>query len=53
MAVKTLVDGLNITGELTMGGRCEDYIFGKHFTHFFNNNGYQETEILKRTHIDI
>jgi len=53
MAVKTLVDGLNITGELTMGGRCEDCIFGKHSTHPFNDNGYQETEISERTHIDI
>jgi len=53
MAVKTLVDGLNITGELTMGGRCEDCIFGKHSTHPFNGNGYQEMEILERTHIDI
>ena len=53
MAVKTLVDGLNITGELIMGDRCEDCIFGKHSTHPFNNNGYRETEILERTHIDI
>jgi len=53
IAVKTLVDGLNITGELIMGGRCEDCIFGKHSTHPFNDNGYQETEILERTHIDI
>jgi len=53
MAVKTLVDSLNITGELTMGGRCKDYIFGKHSTHPFNDNGYQEMEILERTHINI
>ena len=36
-----------------MGGRCKDCIFGKHSTHPFNDNGYQETEILERTHIDI
>jgi len=53
MAVKMLVNGLNITGELTMGDKCEDCIFGKHSTHPFNDNGYQETEILERTHIDI
>jgi len=53
MAVKTLIDSLNITEELTMGGRCEDCIFGKHSTHPFNDNRYQETEILERTHIDI
>jgi len=53
MAVKTLVDGLNITEELTMGDRCEDCIFGKHSTHPFNDNGYQEMEILERTHINI
>jgi len=40
MANKNLVDGLNITGELTMGERCEDYIFGKHSTHLFNDSGY-------------
>jgi len=48
-----LVNSLNITEELTMGGRCEDCIFGKHSTHSFNDNRYQETEILERTHIDI
>jgi len=53
MAVKMLVDGLNITEELTIGGRCEDCIFGKHSTHPFNDNGYQETEILERIHINI
>ena len=53
MAVKTLVDGLNITGELTMGGKCEDCIFGKHSTHPFNDSGYRETEILERIHVDI
>jgi len=53
MVVKTLVDGLNITGELTIEGRYKNCIFGKHSTHPFNNNGYQETEILERTHIDI
>jgi len=36
-----------------MGGRCKDCIFGKHSTHPFNDNGYQKTEILERTHIDI
>jgi len=53
MAVKMLVNGLNITRELTMGDRCKDCIFGKHSTHPFNDNGYQEMEILERTHIDI
>ena len=47
------IDGLNITRELTMGGRCEDCIFGKHSTHPFNDNGYQKMKILERTHIDI
>jgi len=53
MANKNLVDGLNITGELTMRGRCEDCIFGKHSTHPFNNSGYRETKVLERIHIDM
>jgi len=53
MATKTIVDGLNVTGELTMGGRCEDCIFGKHLAHPFNDNGYWETETLKRIHVNI
>ena len=36
-----------------MKDRCKDYIFGKHFTHPFNDNGYRKMEILERTHIDI
>jgi len=53
MAVKTLVNGLNITRELTMGEKCKDCIFGKYSTHSFNDSGYQETGILERIHVDI
>jgi len=53
MAAKTMTNGLNVARELTMGGRCKDCIFGKHSTHPFNDNGYQETEILERIHVNI
>ena len=53
MVNKNLVDGLNISGELTMRGRCEDCIFGKHSTHPSNDKGYRETNVLERIHIDI
>lgn len=53
MAARTLVDGLNIAGGLTMGGRCKDCIYGKHFTHLFNKTGYRETETLERVYVGI
>jgi len=39
MISKRLVDSLQATGELTMGGKCEDCIFRKHVTYPFNNKG--------------
>jgi len=53
MISKNLVDGLNISGELTMRGRCKDCIFGKHSSHPFNKKGYQKTEVLESIHINI
>jgi len=53
MAVKTLVDGLNITRELTIEGRCKNCIFGKYSTYLFNNNKYQKIETLEKIHVDI
>jgi len=53
MATRNLVDGLSISGELTMGGRCEDCIFGKHTAHPYNDVGHCKTEVLERIHIDI
>jgi len=53
MISKRLVDSLEMTGKLTMRGRCKDCIFEKHITHPFNNEGPRETEILEHVHIDI
>jgi len=53
MATKNLVNGLNILGELTMRERCKDCIFGKHTKHPFNNQGYRETKVLERIHVNI
>ncbi|KAJ3552615.1 hypothetical protein NP233_g12840 [Leucocoprinus birnbaumii] len=48
-----LVDGLNIKGELSMGGLCEDCIFGKHTAHLFNDINKPETDILEKVYIDL
>jgi len=53
MISEKLVDGLTTKGELFMNSLCEDCIFGKYATHLFNETGSQETELLKRIHIDI
>jgi len=53
MVSKSLVDGLNISGEMNMKGRCKDCIFGKHTSHTFNDNGYRETKTLERVYIDL
>jgi len=53
MMTDNLVDGLNICGELSIGGLCEDCIFGKHTAHPYNDNKSREKEVLKRVYIDI
>jgi len=53
MFSKGLVDGLNIQGNLEIGGLCEDCIFGKHTAHPYNDNGIRERDLLERIHIDI
>jgi len=53
MKTKDLVDSMNTHSDLSMKGRCEDCIYGKHTTHPFNKTGAREQETLKRVHIDI
>jgi len=53
MITENLVDGLNVCGESSIGGLCEDCIYGKHTAHPYNDNKSREKEILERVHIDI
>jgi len=53
MITENLVDGLNICGELSIGGLCEDCIYGKHAAHPYSDNKLREKNILEHVHIDI
>ena len=53
MMTENLVDGLNICGELSIGGLCEDCIYSKHTAHPYSDNKPREKDILKYIHIDI
>jgi len=53
MITHNLVDGLNVTGELSINGICEDCVFGKHTAHPYHTNPAREREVLERVHIDI
>jgi len=53
MMTENLVDGLNICGELSIGGLCEDCIYGKHAAHLYNNNKPREKNVLEHVHINI
>jgi len=53
MVTENLVDGLNICGESSIGGLCEDCVYGKHTVHPYNDNKSREKEILECIHIDI
>ena len=47
MSRKRLVEGLSITGDMDIPGKCEDCILGKHAA-----RPYDE-EVLERVHIDM
>jgi len=53
MAIKGLVNGMNIRREHEMLGKCEDCIYGKHSTHPFNNESVKEETVLECVHMDI
>jgi len=53
MKTRDLVDRMNMHGDLSMKGRCEDCIYGKHTMCLFNETGAREQETLKRVHINI
>jgi len=53
MVLRRLINGLNIQGNLEIDSLYEDYIFGKHITYPYNNDGIRETNLLERIHIDI
>jgi len=53
MITEDLVDGLNIYGELSIGGLCEDCIYGKYTAHPYNNSKSREKEIFEHVYIDI
>jgi len=50
---ENLVNGLNIYGELSIGGLCEDCIYGKHAAHPYSDNKPREKNVLEHIHIDI
>jgi len=54
MASRKLVDGLNIIGQMSLGGLCKDCIYGKHTAHPYNTNvAEREKEVLERVYINI
>jgi len=53
MALKGLVNSLNIQGNLEIGGLCKDCIFGKHTVHPYDDDGIKKRDLLDRIHIDI
>ena len=53
MMTENLVDRLNIYGELSIGGLCEDCIYGKHAAHPYSDNKPREKDVLECMHIDI
>jgi len=53
MMTENLVDGLNICGELSIGGLCKDCIYGKHAAHPYSDNKPREKDVLEHVHIDI
>jgi hypothetical protein len=48
-----LIDGLNAEGEAKLKALCEDYLYGKHTMHPFNNIVNWETNVLECVYIDI
>jgi len=50
---ENLMDGLNICGESSIGGLCEDCIYSKHMAHPYNDNKSREKKIYERIHVDI
>jgi len=50
---ENLVNRLNVCGESSISGLCEDCIYDKHTAHPYNDNKSREKEILKCVHIDI
>jgi len=53
MMTKNLVDGLNIYGELLIGGLCEDCIYSKHAAHLYSDNKPRKKNVLEHVHINI
>jgi len=53
MISKRLIDGLDVSGEPSIGGLCEDCIYGKHTAHPFHKNKLKESAVLKHVHINI
>jgi len=53
MMTENLVDGLDISGELSISGLCKDCIYGKHTAHPYNNSKSREKEVLEWVYVDI
>ncbi|KIJ23037.1 hypothetical protein M422DRAFT_196412 [Sphaerobolus stellatus SS14] len=48
-----LVDGLEVTGEASVNGLCEDCIYGKQTQRPYDEKVTHEMELLERVHIDL
>jgi hypothetical protein len=53
MSRKDLVEGLSITGDMNVPGKCEDCILGKHVARPYDEEVTPEEEVLERVHIDL
>jgi len=42
MKTRDLVDEMNMHSDLSIKGRCEDYIYEKHMMHLFNKTRARE-----------
>jgi hypothetical protein len=53
MARRGLVDGLTITGNMDMAGKCEDCILGKHAACAYDEDVTSEDGVLEHIRIDM
>jgi len=53
MISRKLVDGLDVSGEPSIGGLYKDYIYGKHTAHPYHKNKSKENEVLQHVYVDI
>ncbi|KAF9444569.1 hypothetical protein P691DRAFT_677327 [Macrolepiota fuliginosa MF-IS2] len=53
MVTKELVDGLDVVGELELGGGCEDCVFRKMHAQPYNEEVMHERETLEQVHMDL